>query len=434
MKYKIILAICVFSISIGKIQAQNQNIITSDIDNFWVAYDKIVTTKDTTLQKEYITKLYIEKGTSGLTNIMIARRYDSKSYVDVINNYPLFWNSIRENTFKSKSLSKELELGIDKLKAIYPNLKPAKIYFTIGAFRTPGTIMDGSVLIGSEMALGDENIVSHEFPKKLDYFTNYLKQNPIKNVVFLNIHEYVHTQQKTEGGYDLLSQSLFEGIAEFIPVIALSTKSPTPAIEFGKVNDKKIRNAFENEMFSYWHYNWIWNDLENQFKTRDLGYYVGYAIAEKYYNQSKDKKEAIRKLIELDFNKQDEIEKFVDKTEYFSKSIDELKRNFENSRPFVTSIKEFKNGQQNVNPTLTEITINFSQEMDTRFRSMDFGKLGKEFYPKIISANFSDNGKSVTYIVKLEPNKQYQMLVTDGYRNKSAIQLKPYEINFKTAE
>jgi len=416
------------------VKSQTNNIITTDIDNFWIAYDKIVTTNDTISQKEFINKLYFDKGTVGLKNIMIARRYTAKSYIDAINKYPLFWKSIRENTFQSKTLSNELELGIEKLKLVYPNLKPANIYFTIGAFKTPGTIMEGSVLIGSEMALGDENTISTEFPKELDYFSKYLKQNPKKEIVFLNIHEYVHTQQKTEGGYDLLSQSLFEGIAEFIPVVVLSKKSPTPAIEFGKNNDKEIRKVFEKEMFSYWYYNWIWNNLNNQFKTRDLGYYIGYAIAEKYYNKSTNKTDAIKKLIELDFNNQIEIEKFINETKYFSKSIKILKRNFEKSRPQISKITEFKNDEQNVNPNTTEITINFTQKMDVSYRNMDFGKLGSDFYPQIISAKFSEDGKSVTYNVKLKPNQQYQMIVTDGYRNENAVQLIPFEINFKTSK
>jgi hypothetical protein len=365
---------------------------------------------------------------------MLARRYNAKSYVDAINNYPLFWNSIRVNTLKAKTYSNELGLGIEKLKLIYPNLKPAKIFFTIGAFKTPGTIMDGSILIGSEMALGDENTISKEFPKNLDYFSIYLKGNPNKEVVFLNIHEYIHTQQKTEGGYDLLSQSLYEGIAEFIPVIALSKKSPTPAIRYGKINDRRIKEVFEKEMFSYWYYNWLYNNLENEFKTRDLGYYIGYAIAEKYYNQSKNKKEAIKNLIELDYNKQAEIEKFVDEAKYFSKSIEKLKKDFEKSRPYVINIKEFRNGQQNVNPNISEITIEFNTKMDKSYRSMDFGKLGKDYFPKIISAKPSEDGKSVVYSVKLEPNKEYQFVVTDRYRNEKAMQLKPFEINIKTSE
>ncbi len=416
----------------GQNMADNERIITYDIDNFWVAFDKIISTKDSTKQYEFINKMYIEKGSIGLKNIMIARRYTAKSYVDAINNYPLFWKSIKENTLKAKTYSNALESSIEKLKAVYPALKPAKIYFTIGAFRTPGTILDGNILIGSEMALGDDKTIITEFPANMAHLTPYFKSNPSKEVVFLNIHEYVHTQQKGEGGYDLLSQALYEGIAELVAVKALDKNSPNNAIIYGKINDKKIKKVFEKEMFSNWYYNWIWNNLENEFKTRDLGYYVGYAIAEKYYDNAKDKKAAIKTLIELDYNKPDEIEKFVDEIKYFSKSIKKLKEDFEKSRPYVVGIKEFKNGQQNVNPNISEITIQFSEKMDKGYRSMDFGVLGKDFFPKIISAKFADDCKSVIYQVKFESNKQYQFVVMDGYRNQRAIQLKKYEINIKT--
>ena len=31
-------------------QLSDQNIITTDIDNFWTAYDKVITTKDSSVQ------------------------------------------------------------------------------------------------------------------------------------------------------------------------------------------------------------------------------------------------------------------------------------------------------------------------------------------------------------------------------------------------
>ena len=92
---KLIISLLLINLTLAGIsQITNDKIITTDIDNFWEAYDKITRTKDTNLQNEYITKLYIEKGTIGLKNIMKARRYTYKSYLDAINNYPLFWNSV----------------------------------------------------------------------------------------------------------------------------------------------------------------------------------------------------------------------------------------------------------------------------------------------------------------------------------------------------
>jgi hypothetical protein len=108
----------------------SQNLITYDIDNFWAAYDKITATKDVTKQYEYINKGYIDKGSPGLKAIMEARNYNDSSYIDAINSYPLFWTSVRKNTFKAKQFAKDIEIDLNKLKKIYPTLKPAKIYFT----------------------------------------------------------------------------------------------------------------------------------------------------------------------------------------------------------------------------------------------------------------------------------------------------------------
>jgi hypothetical protein len=430
MRKFIIIICCVCTIT-SYSQKDEPLIITEDIDHFWTAFDKIIAAKDSIQQYIYINS-YIENGSLGLKKIMIARRYSPKSYIDAINNYPQFWHSIRQNTLKSKRIGKDLEAGIGKLRQVYPELKPAKIYFTIGAFKTPGTILEGSVLIGSEMALGDANVITTEFPPSLDFFKNYLKGNPISEIVFLNLHEYIHIQQNTDGGYDLLSQSLFEGIAEFIPVVALGKKSPTPAVSYGKANDQQIKEAFSKEMFAPWHYNWLYNNLENQFKVRDLGYYVGYAIAEKYYTESENKKEAVKILIGLDYNTPHSIENFVDQTKYFNKSIIQLKDDFENSRPEVVSIRPFRNGDLHVDAATTSITVTFSAKMDKKFKSTDFGALGKEFCPKIISAVFSEDGKSVIYQVEIEPNKRYQFVIANGFRNEKAVPLKPFVIDFET--
>ncbi|GJM34800.1 MAG: hypothetical protein DHS20C18_38010 [Saprospiraceae bacterium] len=431
MKY-LIPIFCIFLFANCK--NESQHVVTSDIDLFWKAYDQIITTEDSTEQLKQLKELYLDQGSPGLNGIIRARNYTPQEYLGAINDYPLFWASVRENTYQAKTLSRKLEVGVHKLKQLYPDLKPAKIYFTIGALRTNGTVIDSMLLIGSELAMGDENTVTTEFPERLGHLPSFFKNNPIKSVVALNIHEYIHTQQNAVGGYDLLSQSVFEGVAEFVPVIALGEASTTPAINYGKANENKVKESFSKELFSPWIYNWIWNSLDNEFGVRDLGYYVGYAMAEKYYEQATDKKQAIKDLIELDYQDQEAIEAFVDKTHYFDKSIEVLKREFEDSRPTVVNIVEFENGSQQVNPNLEQLTIEFSTPMDQNYRSTDFGELGKDHCPEIKTIKFNDEGTKATYFINLEPNKHYQMLVDYGYRTLNAIPLKPFLIEFSTTK
>lgn len=423
----LVMAACVRSTS-------SSLVVSSDIDHFWEAYDKIQTTEDTLQQLAYLEHLFLDKGTSGLTAIQQARRYTADSYLSAIHQYPKFWESMRPKMARAKTLGPEIEKGIEQLRDIYPDLRPAKVYFTVGALRTNGTAMDSLVLIGSELALADSSTVTTELPASLGHLRAYFDTNPVQNIVFLNVHEYVHTQQSTHGGYDLLSQCLFEGVAEFIPVVAMGQASPTPAIAYGQANDAAVQAAFVKEMFSPFYNNWIWNNADNAFGTRDLGYYVGYAIAEKYYNAAQDKTKAIQTLLELDYHDQDAIESFVDQVGYFEEAIAKLKQAYEASRPTVTSISPIKNGNPGVDPRIESLTINFSEPMDIRYRNFQFGPLGEEAVLGIKDfQGFSEDARSFQLSIAMEPGKSYQLVMGEGFRNKAGVPLQPYLIDFRTA-
>ncbi len=415
--------------------SNTSNVITTDIDNFWEAFDQVQTTTDTTQQDQYLKELFFDKGTPGLKAIMEVRNYTPAEYRQAINSYPTFWVSIRENTYKADKIGAELDQGIEKLRAVYPELKPAKIYFTIGALRTNGTTMDSMVLIGSELALADEHTSTEEFPEaSREDRSRYFATNPIDNVVLLNVHEYVHTQQNPIV-HNLLSQCLFEGVAEFVSVKAMGVPSASPAIEFGKKNEDRVRAKFEEEMFrGNATYNWLWSAANNDFDIRDLGYYIGYEICERYYNAAEDKQQAIKTLIELDYHNEPQIEAFVDGTNFLSAPLEELYQTYEAKRPKVVAIKPFENGNQEVDAKINQITITFSKQMDQYYRNFDYGPLGEDHvvrFKKLIG--YSEDGKSLSFEIEpLEPNKQYQLLVQSGFRDLEGTPLKPYLIDFKT--
>jgi hypothetical protein len=367
---------------------------------------------------------------------MKARNYSAQEYIFAINNYPKFWKSIRKNTLKSNQFSQEIQNGIEKLKILYPVLKPVNTYFEIGILRTGGTTMDGMLLIGSEVALADKSVITEEFDNKYPHLRSYFDTNPINDVVFLNIHEYIHTQQKETTGNTLLAQTVMEGVAEFLAETSLSKKSPNPQIEFGYKNEEKIKREYEKEMFSNNIYNWLMNTPKNQFGMRDLGYFVGYAICKKYYDQSMDKKKAVKEMIELDYNNEINLINFVDRSKYFPRPLKFYQKEFNKNQPKVFSISSIKNGSKNVKPGIIQYSINFSQEMDTNFRRFDYGPLGEQSiykFKKLIG--WSNDSKTLTIEIEVEPNKKYQVLIADGangFKNKQGIVIKPYLFEFET--
>lgn len=414
-------------------QNNKQTFVSTDIDNFWVAYDKITSTKDSVEQYKYLKELYIDKGSQGLKSLIELKNYTDKNFIDAIAKYPKFWNSLKPKTLNVKELYPEIETDIQKLKNAYPDLKPSTIYFTIGSFRSNGTTQNNAILIGSELTLADNSTSIEELPEWRQPF--YREYNQRKNIALLCVHEYIHTQQK-ELVQNLLSMCLYEGVAEFVSCKVTGRKSNTPAIEFGKANQKEVVNLFVSDLFIMSNnYNWLWGENRNHLKIRDLGYYIGYEICERYYNLSKDKTKAIKELIELDYSNEKEVERIVDLTKLLPKTLEELYSDYDKQRPTVVSISPFENGSQKVKSGIIQMSINFSTEMDVNYRGFDYGPLGENHIYKFRQLiGWSNNNKTITVEVEIDSNKQYQALITNSFRNKSGFALKPYLIDFKTIE
>jgi hypothetical protein len=339
---------------------------------------------------------------------------------------------MREYMLKAPGLADQIKQGATKFFFIYPQQLPAEVYFTIGCFRTNGTIVDSLLLIGTELALAGPEVDLSEWPERMESLRPYMESNPIENLVFLNTHEFVHTQQPTRQGYNLLGQSIFEGVPEFMATLALEQASTTPAIAYGKANDAKVKAAFAQEMGAEHYNNWLQNDANNQFGIRDLGYYVGYTMAEQYYRAAADKQAAFKHLIEMNYDDATTVNQFVDKLGYFDRKVSEYLAEYEANRPRVTQIAQFENNATNVDSSIKEITLHFSKPLSTDYINNNLGPLGKDYVPKIEGVNIAEDGLSVTYQVDLTSGKEFQLTLGNGYRTEEGMRLVPYTMTFKT--
>ena len=431
-KFKIIyvFSICFLAL-LTSVKAQVVD--NSDIDRFWKAYDLIRKTEDVKEQTAILKKEFITPGSKGLKAIMDKKSYTLESYIQAINNYPKFWNSVRANTLKTGSYALEIEENIKSLKVLYPDLKPAQVFFTIGVLRTGGTAHKGHVLIGAELAMADSSVVTEEIePERLrQNLCNHFNCNPINDVALLNVHEYIHTQQG-DYGTDLLSMCIFEGVAEFVSVLAAKKKSAVPALSYGEANAEKIKQRFQKEMFSPNWNDWLYNDKENEFEVRDLGYYVGYAICEGYYNTASDKKLAIKEMIELDCKNKKAVRKFVEKSEYLTEDFDILKTKYAEHQPKVKGIKELHCNQDLVDPNTTEITIQFSKSMNPRFRNFKFGPKGRDKVLPINSFDWNEDFTEARLGIELSSDKQYQIVLSSEFRDLDGRCIDNFLIDLKT--
>ncbi len=312
--------------------ATSPSVVTQDIDRFWTAYDLITAEDDPRIQTRILNEYYIDRGSPGLHAMMRARSYRTGEFIQAINEAPLFWNAVRANTMRAKALAPAIETGLGRMRSVYPASEPVPVYFVIGALRAGGTAIDGKLLIGAELAMADSSTPVAELMARFPHLASYFEGSPIDNIVALNLHEWVHTQQRSEGGVDLLSQALFEGVAEYVSTEAIGMRSRQPAIVFGEANARRVLSAFAGEIGNEDFSGWIWNDRTNDFGTRDLGYYVGYAIAESDVRNGGDP-DAIGTLIELDYTDLDAVDAIVDASRLFDRPVSQYRTAYEKLRP-----------------------------------------------------------------------------------------------------
>ncbi|WP_443945098.1 hypothetical protein ACJVDH_19605 [Pedobacter sp. AW1-32] len=321
--------------------AQKTIVETVDIHNYWQAFDSVQNNKDYNKQLGFIKHLYIDRGTPGLKAFIQTRGYTDSLWLSNILKYPKFWASIRSTTLTMETRAKTLESYILKFKELYPQLKPAAIYFTIGGLNSGGTTLANQVLIGAEMISGSAATDVSEFDN--EWLKGVFAKPDLSGIVTLNLHEYVHTQQRGDA-HNVLGQSLKEGLCDFITELCIEKPLETAYLNFGRKHADSIRKAFTNDMFSTGFSRWLYNGF-NQRTQADLGYYVGYEISKAYYQNAKNKGQAICELIEVNYSDEAAVEQLLQKSGYITEAYNRgaLLKNYQKQQPFVTELSPFKN-------------------------------------------------------------------------------------------
>lgn len=305
------------------------------------------------------------------------------------------------------------------------------MYFTIGGLRSGGTTMNHMVLVGSEIATGDATTDVSELPGK--WLEGVFKRQLPGNIVSLNVHEYVHTQQKGESRR-LLDQSIREGACDFITELVMGQPLLNNYLVYGRAHETELKEQFKLEMFSEVYTNWLYNGSRAK-SVADLGYFMGYAICKAYYNHSSNKKRAIKEIIELNYSDTAAVETFLNRSNYYTEPLNkqELVQRFEARRPYVLRIEPFMNGDTDVDAATKEIKIVFSVPMNKEGYSINYGEKGKEFSPIASVIGYSKDGYSFTVGVDLKPGHEYEFILTEkSFTSAEGYVLKPYTVRFKT--
>jgi hypothetical protein len=315
MKKQLLYISLLIFFSTAFIPSRNETkIFTSDINNFWQAYDSVLKVSDTVLQKQIMQEIYLDKATPGLKNFMVLRQHSSSRHLKNILRFPKFWTSVRPKTLDIENHRQDIEKMMVDFGNMYPGFKQPDIYFTIGCLNSGGTTSSDRVLIGAEIASSDKTVDASELSPWLQSVFSAQQ-----DIVYLVTHETVHTQQKNYGGNNLLASCLREGSADFIASLLMGRPLTSPYITYGLANEKMLWERFSSEMGGSNTKNWLYNGGEAKNEPADLGYFMGYAISKSYYENAPDRKKAFIDIVKLGFNNKADIDEFMVKSMYADK-------------------------------------------------------------------------------------------------------------------
>ncbi|WP_200863976.1 hypothetical protein [Asticcacaulis sp. AC466] len=132
-----------------------------------------------------------------------------------------------------------------------------------------------------------------------------------------NIHEYVHTQQQ-DSSDRLAARVAYEGVAEFVAERVTGHRPPLQLYTYGPAHSDTVREQFKADMAKTDWTDWLYNSDHNVFGVPDMGYFAGYEIAKGFYDRARDKREAIRTLIQLPYGDDTAVHDYIVKSGYLA--------------------------------------------------------------------------------------------------------------------
>ncbi|NVO29937.1 TPR end-of-group domain-containing protein [Hymenobacter lapidiphilus] len=267
--------------------------VTTDIDNFWRAYDHAA--RDPARRQQILEREYFGKASVGLEDYFDLKIRQVNRLVQKLDTTPAYYQAIRSNTLQIAAMKPQVLAGFRKLKELYPPARFADVYFVIGGFNSGGTATPNGLLIGADMRARSPEVPLHELS-----LWDRNNSGPLAEIPSIVAHEQIHFLQKNTAGASLLSGAINEGMADFLAELTTGQQPNARLQPYGDAHEKALWAEFKREMAGSNWGNWIANsDQETPDKPADLGYYVGYRICQAYYDAIPDKKQAVYDMLNI---------------------------------------------------------------------------------------------------------------------------------------
>jgi hypothetical protein len=201
---------------------------------------------------------YIDPGSAGLHDFLKSRIGNSQSLAATVAAHARYYAAIRDSTLaidRDPQIKQSIRADFVHLKELYPDAVFPDVYFLIGRMNSAGTTSPAGLLIGVEMNARSDNTPLQEL-------------SPWERAVIgqiADLPEIVAHERRFRGRND---------IGRNRQPRSAGLRQRAPASPVGGVPKTRDRPA-------------------------DLGYYIGYRICDSFYRRAADRREALRRILNI---------------------------------------------------------------------------------------------------------------------------------------
>jgi hypothetical protein len=249
-------------------------VIDTDVRLFWrVVDDAAPAALAARLERDYL-----DAGSDALRDFIPGRIVSAARLADAVTTQRARYEGVRQATLAASAAEPAIRAVFRAMRSLYADAVLPDVYFVIGRFNTGGTSSAHGILIGAEM---------------------YPSHDALPHIV---AHELAHAQQRplpSSTRRTLLAQSIIEGSADFVAELISGAHVNPAAHAYGRTHEAELWADFTRVMHGTDVSDWLYRDPPGE-RPPDLGYFIGYRIAEAYYVRAADKAAALRVIFTIE--------------------------------------------------------------------------------------------------------------------------------------
>jgi hypothetical protein len=266
-------------------------LVTDDIARFWEAFDE--GTDAATLDRRYLAR-----GSPSLRAFVERRIGSATRLSETVTRNKAYYASIRANTLSvaTPEFRNTLVDAFTRAKALDPDAAFPPTALLIGRMSSGGTTSREGILVGLELFTAAPNSPTDTF----DDFERAATKSATDLLVPLIAHEHAHVLQDLQNqpvGKTLLEQCVMEGMADFIGERVAGRLVDESMYAWARAREADLWAEFQRERDGTDLSSCLYNQGKAPQRPGDLGYFIGYRVAQAYAKRFKDDAEATRTLL-----------------------------------------------------------------------------------------------------------------------------------------